>query len=152
MQLDNIAKSLMEITAENPMAAALIEAGFGGGLYHGARVPRAAERPFGFFTVAETEREGNSSGVALVTYEIELTIVVDESVGVTGAILGVFNTYWGRIMSLPTLADPRDELVIQPISTGCEVGEADEKEFGKDVILGLASWTIRVSEHKPALE
>ena len=147
MQIDNIAKSFMEITAAEPILVVAL----GGGLHYGARAARAGERPFGIFTVSETDRVSNSSGVALVTYEIELTIVVDESVGRCGAILGLFNKYWGRIVSLPTLGDPRDRLVIPPYAGPSEVGEADEKELGKDVIIGVASWTIRVSEHQTAL-
>jgi hypothetical protein len=32
-----------------------------------------------------------------------------------------------------------------------EIGEADNEELGKDVLLGSTSWLLKLSEHEPEL-
>ena len=123
-----------------------------GGLHYGARASRTGPRPFGVFSVTEVERVGNSSGAALVTYRVDLTAVVDELGEVAGTILRKFHTYWDRLTGLTRIAeaDVRNKLVeVHPGES--EIGEADETEFGKDVMIGTTSWTMLISEHQPEL-
>jgi len=132
------------------MAEALAAAGMVGDLHYGARASRAVDRAFATFSVNEIERIGNSSGAALVTYEVVVTVYVLEKNETAAKILRTFHLYWDRILSLPTLATSRDRLVlIFPGSS--EIGEAEDEDLGKDVILGVTSWTLKVSEHQPEL-
>jgi hypothetical protein len=86
--------------------------------------------------------------VALVTYSVSLTVFVDQVDLVAAALLQVFQQYWGGMAKLPGI--PSDDFVaISPESS--EIGEADEEDLGKDVIIGITSWTLRISEHQPAL-
>ena len=151
MQLHGIVQSLKEIAAANPMAAALGDAGLASTtLHYGTRASRIALRPFGLLMVHEVERIKNSSGVALVAYEVSVQVLVDQRVNVAGDILAVFHRYWDRITSLPALDAAVARLVlIHPGDT--EIGEAPEEDFGKDVILGTTTWTIKISEHQPEL-
>ena len=146
MQIHEIARSLKEVTADTPELATLLP----GGLHYGARASLGAVRPFATFYVDETERRYNSSGVSLVTYEVTLTVVVNEKIGTTGQILAMFHRYWDRLVSLPTLdADLAKLILIHPGSS--ELGEAADEDLGKDVILGSTTWTIKLSEHQPEL-
>ena len=147
MQIHEIARSLKEVTADTVELAALLP----GGLHYGARASLDAARPFGTFRIEEIERTYNSSGVALVTYEVTLTVIVDELVETVGSILSTFHRYWDRLLSLPALDSALARLVlIYPGSS--DIGEAEEEDLGKDVILGVTSWHIKLSEHQPELE
>ncbi len=149
MYSHEIAHSLKEAANANPMAAALVVAGpLTGGLHYGVRASHKAIRPFAVFTVSEIERETNSSGVALVTYLVELTVVVDQRGRVAGQLMNIFQRYWSRLGNLTTLNPDLARLVTQPHSTGSEIGEADDLDLGKDVILGNKSWTLKISEHQ----
>jgi len=149
MLIDLIAMSLMDIAAANPMSGAI---GLPGGLHYGARASRDVARPFGIFTVSEIERLSNSSRVGLVTYRIEVTVVVEELGEVAGAILRNFHLYWDRLTSLGRIADPDPRNKLVSVYPGeSEIGEADETEFGKDLMLGVTSWTMLISEHQPEL-
>ena len=146
MQAHEIARSLKELTADTPELVTLIP----GGLHYGARASLDAVRPFGTFTVKETGRRYNSSGVALVTYEIELTVIVNELIETAGNILNMFHRYWDRMVELPALDSDLARLVL--IHAGeSELGEAEDEDLGKDVVLGVTSWTIKLSEHQPEL-
>lgn len=158
MQLHEIAHSLKEIASVNPMATALLSVGFNDatGIHYGARASRTAERPFAMIAVVETGREEMSAGVAEVEYEVTLQVVCAELIELAGAILEMFRRYWDRITSLPTLPlDPSGEPMADFVSIhplpGSEIGESDDPELGRDVILGTTSWTLTLSEHKPSL-
>ena len=135
------------------MASALSAAGFTGGLHYGTRASLKADvlRPYATYSVSEIERESNSSGVALVTYEVELSVVVDQKGSVAGRILNVFQRYWSRLGNLTALDSDLARLVL--VHPGAsEIGEADERDLGEDVILGNTSLQIRISEHQPEIE
>jgi len=154
MQLHGIVQSLKEIASQDPMASALVGAGLvhtpPGGIHYGTRAMRTAARPFALLMVHEVERVKNSSGVALVAYEVSLQVFVDQRVNVAGNVLATFHKYWDRIASLPALDAAVARLVlIHPGDT--EIGEAAAEDFGQDVILGTTTWTIKISEHQPEL-
>ena len=150
MQIDNVATSLKQLANANPMAEALAAAGMVGNLHYGSRASRAVDRAFATFLVNKIGSSGNSSGVKLVTYEVTLTVYVLEKNETAAAILRTFHLYWDRVVSLPTLATSRDRLVlIFPGSS--EIGEAEDEDLGKDVILGITSWQLKLSEHQPEL-
>ena len=152
MQLHGIVQSLKTIASQDPMAAALGDAGLASvDLHYGTRASRTALRPFALLMVHEVERVKNSSGVALVAYEVSVQVFVDQRVNVAGDILATFHKYWDRIASLPTLDADVARLVL--IHSGdTEIGEAAEEDFGKDVVLGTTTWTIKISEHQPELQ
>lgn len=150
MQLHGIVQSLKQIASEDPMAAALVTAGLSGGIHYGTRAQRDASRPFALLMVNEVDREKNSSGVALATYEVSLQVIVSQRVNVVGNILACFHQFWDRVVSLPALLSTEAKLVlIHP--GGTEIGEAAEEDMGKDVIIGTTTWTLKISEHQPAL-
>ena len=156
MQIANIAYALKEIAAENPMAAALIDAGLSdpGGIHYGVRASRTSERPFAMLTVAELGRDEESHGVAEVEYEVALQVVCDQQVNLAGDILDMFHRYWDRATALSLPLDPSGEPLADFVSIEpgqSEIGEADEKTLGRDVILGATSWTLILSEHRPSL-
>ena len=151
MYSHEIGHSLKEAAAQNPMALALGSAGLVGGIHYGARASLDATRPFAIFSVSETEREENSSGVALVTYLVELTVVVEQRTRVAGQILNTFRRYWGRLANLTTLDPDLARLVLVHPEPDTEIGEADDLDLGKDVILGITSLTVRLSEHEPEI-
>ena len=151
MQNHHIALSLKEIAAANPMLAAINAVGFVGGLHYGTDAARGGIRPFGLLSVVEVDRLHNTSGVDLVTYEVTLTIVAEMLVGKVGAILAAFHAYWDRINTLPQMATDRDRLVMIHSLANSEIGEADNRDLGKDVILGTTGWTLQISEHTTAL-
>ena len=152
MQSDELSRALKEVTADTPVLVNALP----GLIHHGTRAPKGAIRPFGLMTIAEVEREENTASVALVTYEVTLQVVVNEQIGGpggAGTILRTFHRYWDRLRSLPDgILDPDYArfVLIRPLGE-TEIGEADEKEFGKDVILGTTSWHILLSEHSPEL-
>jgi len=150
MQIAPIAISLKELAASDPMAAALGTAGLAGGLHYGVRATYTAVRPFATFSVVETDREENSSGTDLVTYDVTVTVVVEQLGEIAAAILNVFRTYWGRLMDLPGLDAAEAEFVlIHP--EGTEIGEAEQEDLGNDVIIGVTSFTLKLAEHSPAI-
>jgi len=150
MQIAAIVQSLRHAATANPMAAALSAAGLAGGIHYGTRASRAAERPFALLSVNEVSREFNSSGVTLVTYEVSIAVYVDQRVNVAANILAAFHAYWDRLASLADLVAGEAEFVLIR-AEDTQIGEADETDFGKDVILGVTSWTLRLSEHQPEL-
>lgn len=148
MQIAKIAQSLKEVTADTPAIASLLTS-----LGHGTRISPSAELPYGLIAIDEIERVFNSSGVALVTYEATLTVYVKELVETAGNILELFHRYWDRLNSLDALDSEIAKLVlIEPTPAPTEIGEADREDLGKDVIVGITSWTIVLSEHQPELE
>jgi len=147
MQIHSIAKSLKEITADTALPLAKL---LTGGLHHGARASRTALRPFGLLSVEEVERVSNSSGVSLVTYEVTLSVYVKELVGTAGSILETFHKYWDRITSLPAL-DPDVARLVLIHPGASELGEAAEEDLGSDIVLGITTWEIQLSEHNPEL-
>ena len=150
MQIAPIATSLKALATANPMAAALVTAGLSGSLHYGTRASRSASRPFATFSVNETEREYNSSGVALVTYEVSVAVYVDYSGEIAAAILDVFQRYWGGLADLPGLDDDLAEFVLIHPETS-EIGETEQEDMGVDIILGIATWTLRIAEHQPEI-
>lgn len=147
MQIAAIAISLKQLASADPMASALATAGLAGGLHYGSKASRTAGRPFATFTVDEIERELNSSGVALVTYTISLSVVCEQRGEVAAAILDVFHRYWDRIVTLPSLnLDYAEFVLIHPESS--EIGEAEEEDLGVDVMLGNTSWTLLLEEYQ----
>lgn len=152
MQIAPIAISLKNLAASDPMASALAEAGLVGGIHYGVRASRLnVDRPFATFSINEIERNKNSSGVALVVLELIVTVYVDLLGETAAAIMDVFQTYWSRITELESLDPDIAELVlIYPESA--EIEEADDEDLGRDVIVGIASWTLQISESEPELE
>ena len=150
MQISPIAISLKELASADPMAGALAEAGLVGGLHYGVRASRTAGRPFATFSVDEIDREYNSSGVTLVTYTIALTVYVSMYGELASAILGVFHRYWDRLAELPALDSDLAEFVLI-VPEGTEIGEAEIEDLGKDVMIGVTSWTLRIAEHQPEI-
>ena len=151
MQISAIAISLKELASASPMASALATAGLAGGLHYGSKASRSAARPFATFSVEETDQERNSSGVALVTYTVSLSVVCEQRGEVAAAILEIFHRYWDRIVSLPTLNSVyADFVLIHPEAS--EIGEAEEEDLGADVIIGNTSWTLLLSEYQPEIE
>ena len=152
MQIPPIAIRLKGLAASDPMASALATAGLVGGIHYGVRASRLnVDRPFCTFSVNEISREKNSSGVSLVVYEVALTVYVDLLGEIAAAILDVFQTYWSRIVTLESLDPDVAELVLI-YAEGSEIGEADDEDLGRDVILGVSSWTLQISESEPELE
>jgi hypothetical protein len=151
MQIHAIVQSLKQIASEAPMAAALGTAGFVGDIEHGTDASIDAPRPFGLLTVAQTGVEGNSSGVRLVTYVAVLQVYGDENVTLIGNILNVFHRYWDQISGMPSL-DPVLAKFVQIHPTTAELGETDDKNLGKDTLLGDTAWEIQIKETQPALE
>ncbi len=149
-QIHNILTALNAVAEENPMASALATAGLVGGLHQGTDTSRDELRPFGLLTAKRVGGVGNSSGVSLVEYRVELTIVVDENADVTGNILGVFNRYWNRLLDLPDLPAEADFVLIHPEES--EEGENEQQQEGKDIMLGVTSWTLKLAEHQIELE
>lgn len=153
-QIHKILESLDAIASDDPMASALADAGFVGGLHHGSDASRDEDHPFGLLNATEVESQGNSSGVRLVTYRIDLTVVVDESNDVTGNLLALFHRFWDRLSgpdALPSLdSDLAKFVLIWPASA--ESGEDENQDLGKDILLGITAWTLRLSEHQPSLE
>ncbi len=154
MQIHTIAHSLKELAASAPMAAALVEAGFNGHLEYGVRASQVAsgEKPNALLVVDELEREFNTGGVALVTYEVTLTVYADERIETVGSILEMFHRYWDRIAGFPAGIMAPDVAAFVSIHPGdTEIGEATEEDLGKDVIVGTTSWTLLITEHQPQL-
>ncbi len=147
MQIAKIAQSLKELTATTPGIAELLTS-----LGHGTRISPSATRPYGLISIDEIDRVKNSSGVALVTYEVTLSVYVTELVETAGNILEMFHRYWDRLTSLDAL-DPAIAkfILIHPTPTPSEIGEADREDLAQDVIVGITSWTIVLSEHQPEL-
>ena len=153
MYSHEIARSLKAAATSNPMADALVTAGLVGGLHYGVRASQKALKPYATYTGSETDREENSSGVALVTYVADLTIRGKQKQEVAGAIINIFHRYWGRLGNLTTLNPDLARLVlIHPTGPGgTEIGEAEDLDLGVDVMLGVTSLTIRLSEHQPEI-
>ena len=150
-QVAEIARSLMEVASTNPMAGAIAAAGLAGGAQHGARAALGTLKPFALLTVAETDHESNTAGVSLVTYRVGLSIIAEQRVGVTGAILGAFHRYWDRLALLPTLDPAYARFVLIHPESDADIGELDQEDLGKDLLLGSTAWSLVLSEHSPAL-
>jgi len=154
-QIAKIIQSLDALATEDPLASALATAGFVGGLHHGTDASRKEPKPFGLLNATQVDSEGNSSGVRLVTYRVDLTVVVEADNNVLGKILATFNHYWDRLYgqgALPSL-DPDYAKFVLIWPEASESGEAEEQTTeGKDILLGVTSWTLKLSEHQPALE
>lgn len=145
-----IAESLKQVTVDTLVIRNLLP----GDLHYGARASRIGPRPFATFTVGRvgTERT-NSSGVKIGVYEVVLTVVVDESASLTGRILKLFHRFWDRLTSLPNLDPAEARLVmILPGETPSEIGPAEDEDLGRDVILGITSWIVKLREKQVALE
>ena len=149
-QIHHIITALNAVASTNPMAGALATAGFVGGLHQGTDTQRDALRPFGLLTAERVGGVPNSSGVSLVEYLVTLQVVVDEDANVAGEILGVFHRYWDRLLDLPALPDEAD--FVQMFPEQSEQGEDERQQEGKDIMLGVTSWTLELSESQPALE
>ncbi len=147
MQIHAIVQSLKDITSNTPALATLLP----GNLHHGTDASIDAPRPFGLLNVVQTESIGNSSGVRLVSYLVTLTVIVDERVTRIGNILDVFSGHWSRITSLPSL-DPDLARFVAIAPTDAELGETEDENLGKDTLLGVTAWELKLSEHSPALE
>lgn len=148
-QILRIVRSLKAITADTPAIASLLSK-----LSHGTRISPKAERPFGLLEVEETDRVRNSSGVYLVTYEVTLSVFADNQVKTVGEILEKFDDYWGAIFGnrgLPALDAPRGDFIGIKL-TGSQIGESEREDLGNDVLQGLLTWELKVSEKQPALE
>ena len=153
-QIHNIVAALDAVATENPMKSAIDSAGFVGGLHQGTDANRGADRPFGLITAERAGGVENSSGVSLVEYLVTLQIVVDEDANVTGEILDAFHRYWDRLAGLPLIDDdddiPANFVLIHP--EGSEQGEDERQQEGRDIMLGVTTWTLKLAEHQPELE
>jgi len=146
MQIHTITQSLITITSNTTALAALLP----GGLYYGDRLPSDSLKPYGRVWVDEIGRRSSTGIVSLVDYEVTLEIFVGEAVGTTGSILDTFQQYWSRINTLPALdADVADLVLVYPGES--TIIEAEEEEFGKDVISGETTLLIRLREKQPEL-
>lgn len=162
MQIHTIIKSLNTIATEEDgsMAAALATAGFVGKLHHGNRAAASGapgdgggDKPFALINCEEVDSEANSSGVKLVTYLVTLTVVADQKIETVGPILELYHRYWDRLVGLPDLdPDLAKFVLIHPTPTPSEIGEAEREDLGQDVLLGVTSWLLKLSEHQPELE
>jgi len=152
-QIHNIAKALNAVASVNPMATALITAGFVGELYYGTDAQRDALRPFGLLTAERVGGIANSSGVELVTYRVTLQVIAKENVNDAGNIIGVFSAYWTQKF-LRTHLDLTDTLstFVQIYPGKSEMGELEQQDMGKDIVSAVMSWTLELSESQPALE
>ncbi len=148
-QIHNISLSLKNAMAAEPALVALFPDG-AAGLQHGSRASLDANRPFGLLSIEELERVKNTSGVALVTYSVTLTVYADQRVNVVGNILEMFHRYWDRLVTLDRLDSDIARLVLIHPGTS-ELGEADEEDLGKDIIIGTTDWIFKLSEHQPEL-
>jgi len=158
-QIATIIQSLNEIATEEAhggkMPEALATAGFVGGLHHGTDASRDEPKPFGLLNATQIDSDGNSSGVRLVEYRVDLTVVVEADNNVLGKILATFHRYWDRLIGLNCLPslDPDYAKFVWIFPEAAESGEAAEQTTeGKDILLGVTSWTLALSEHQPALE
>jgi len=154
-QIHKIIQSLNAIASEDPMASALATAGFVGGLHHGTDAARDEPKPFGLLNATEIESEPNSSGARLVSYRVDLTIVVEESNNLTGQILETFHRYWDRLFgprALPSLDENLADFIDMHPDTSESGEDAEQTTEGKDILLGVTSWALELGEHQPALE
>ncbi len=142
MQIPTIARALKE-------AVAYADLGLNAPIEFGTRATLEAPKPFALLDVAEVDRDFNSSGVSLVTYEVTITVYALELVETVGSVLATFHRYWDRLLSLDGLAEDAELVLIFPGDT--EIGEATEEDLGQDVIVGVTSWTLKLSEHQPEL-
>lgn len=154
MQIPAILESLNAVATVNPMSGVLSAAGFVGGLHHGVDVSRDIDRPFALLNIRGTGRRGSSAGGWLVDYEVSLQIVEDEGVATSGALLEIFHRYWNRLRPAHFSALDLDfaEFVMMDPNEPGEIGEAEQQDLGKDIILGVTSWTLRLEEKQPSLE
>ena len=142
MQIHHLAQALKE-------AVAYADLGLNAPIEFGSRTNLTAEKPFALLDVAEISRVYNSSGVALVTYEVTISVHADELVETVGAVLATFHRYWDRLLSLDGLTEDAELVLIFPGDT--EISEATEEDLGKDVIVGVTSWTLKLSETQAEL-
>lgn len=161
MQIPAILESLNAIASANPMSSALGAAGFSmgsdtvGGLHQGTDASRDVDRPFGLLNASVIGRtHGSSAYVKLIEYAVELQIIEDEGVGTTAAILEVFHQTWDRLthQHFSALNPDLAEFVYMDANDDAEIGEADQQDLGKDIILGVTSWTLGLEEKQPTLE
>ncbi len=142
MQIHNLALSLKE-------AVAYADLGLNAPIEFGSRATLEAPKPFALLDVTEIDREFNSSGVALVTYEVTITVYARELVETVGSVLATFHRYWDRLLSLDGLTEDAELVLIFPGDT--EIADATEEDLGQNVIVGVTSWTLKLSEHQPEL-
>ncbi len=142
MQIHHLAQALKE-------AVVFAELGLNDPIIFGSRANLSARKPFALLDVAEISRVYNSSGVALITYEVTISVYADEKVETVGAVLATFHRYWDRLLSLDGLDEDAELVLIFPGDS--EISEATEEDLGKDVIVGVTSWTLKLSENQPEL-
>ncbi len=114
---------------------------------HYGRADTSAVRPFAAFTVEEKEREYDSGGGALVQYELSLTVYGKQRARDVGVILQAFASLMNRSTGGP-LTGTDLGTVISTLPTGSTLTEDDTEEFGKDVMVGRATWLIVVNEYE----
>lgn len=136
-----IAKSLMQIHA----ASALLTADLPGHLHYGTRVAAQTPRPFGLFTVEETDRESNSGAGALVNYTLTLKIFGRQRFKAPGDILQDFAVALSPLARLPAVT-PEHADVMSILGMGGTMLEDPAEEYGKDCVVSDGSWSIQLNE------
>lgn len=143
-----IAQSFREIAAGSQELVDVLR----GGIYYGHR-GEADDLlyPLGLLQVREGDREHNSGGGALVTYEIMLTVFSEQGQTYPGEITRLFGNYFHRNrIYFPTIPLDAGRLIHMTEEAGTLEEDPDD-EFGRDTDRASITWTVMLSEHETVL-
>ena len=120
-----------------------------GGIYYGARGEMETPvYPLGRLEIREDEREYNSGGGSLVTYEVRLTVYSQAGQQYAAEIVRQFaayvHTYNLRWEALPATLGS----LISMIPTAGTMDEDPDDEFGQDTDRASITWTVMLSERE----
>ncbi len=137
-----IARAVKNRVTANAQLSALLP----GDLHYG-RADTSATRPFASMTVEEKEREYDSGGGALVQYELTVTVYGKQRARNVGEILQLFSALLSREVGWLQVVTDQLGAVLSVVPTGSTLTEDDTEEFGKDVMVGRATWLLIVNEY-----
>jgi len=143
-----IAKGFREVIATLDDGTPELGAVMPGGIYYGAR--GEADNPvypLGLLQIEETDREHNSGGGSLTTYEMRLTVYAKAGQQYPAeAVRRVAAYFAGNNFALFGAIPPEFGRVVSMIPTAGTMGEDPDDEFGQDTDRASITWQITLSE------
>lgn len=118
-----------------------------GGIYYGARGESDSPiYPLGLLQVRENEREYNSGGGALVTYELMLTVFSKGGQKFAGEIVRDFAMFFHTRRIFFPLVPPESGRLIHMTEESGTLDEDPNDEFGQDCDRASITWNVTLSE------
>ena len=133
-----VIKSFKDIAAATPVLANALP----GWLRHGKKVDTSTPRPYGMLVCEEQDRVYNSGGGARVRYNLVLTIVGENKVGVVGNAQDLFAAAFNMSRTLPSV----EGRVLVMLPRGSTLVEDKDIEHGKDILVGTQTWDVLIQE------